>query len=144
MEILKADCVALQERLYKNQRAAVKVSTESKCAICSSSLFSVKPNNGLVSFFCRHVYHQSCLRLSSQQSTSQQSTSQQQPQNPQQQTTSSQQPIDKQTEATEKYCIICQNTQTSKTRSQTLKSIPSSPARKPPQPIQSKPQQQKS
>ena len=60
--ILKADCVSLAKRLNAGQNAAMKVSTQSKCASCAAQVVPAKEQGGLVIFFCSHVYHQRCLR----------------------------------------------------------------------------------
>ena|SRR3990167_8825474 len=60
--ILKADAVSLSQKLHVGQCAAMKVSTQTKCASCSNQVIPAKEQAGLVIFFCSHVYHQRCLR----------------------------------------------------------------------------------
>jgi len=66
-EVLKADCVDLAERLYRAQRKGFKTEQSAKCAICENPVTNINldvknPSNGIVVFFCHHIYHQSCLR----------------------------------------------------------------------------------
>eukprot|EP01114_Cavostelium_apophysatum_P004970 TRINITY_DN1546_c0_g1_i1.p1 TRINITY_DN1546_c0_g1~~TRINITY_DN1546_c0_g1_i1.p1 ORF type:complete len:976 (-),score=258.51 TRINITY_DN1546_c0_g1_i1:28-2796(-) len=62
MEILKADCVDLAQKLHRGQRRALKVETEIRCAICGGNVLTHRPNTGVIAFFCHHVYHSKCLR----------------------------------------------------------------------------------
>jgi hypothetical protein len=59
-EILKADCVDLAKRLNRGQKRAIQIE-ESRCAVCAAQIISPRPSQGVVIFFCSHVYHQSCL-----------------------------------------------------------------------------------
>lgn len=69
-EILKADCVDLETRLCKGLRRGIKVvEEEAKCAICTRTIFEAKPSNGVIVFFCHHIYHQTCLRQGTTEQT---------------------------------------------------------------------------
>jgi len=70
-EILKADCVDLATRLNAGQRKGVKVEEETKCSVCSGYVTSLNPTSGAIVFFCKHVYHQHCLRTTAQSGTEQ-------------------------------------------------------------------------
>jgi hypothetical protein len=65
-EVLKADCVDLAQRLYRAQRHGIKVEDDesryAKCAVCEGPIISPKPSGGVVVFFCKHFYHQGCIR----------------------------------------------------------------------------------
>lgn len=129
-DILKADCVALQQRLVSTQRRGLKLGLDSKCAICNNPIIANKPSN-LMIFYCHHTYHQSCLRnnVSNQNEASNAAASNSSNSLPLM-------PPETLTNNQEKYCILCQNTQTkskTSTSSTISKSSMPSPARKPQQ-----------
>ena len=59
--ILQKDCVSLAEKLHAGHRGGRKVIASTKCASCSAYVIPAE-NDGLIVFFCSHVYHQRCLR----------------------------------------------------------------------------------
>jgi len=61
--ILKADCVLLQRRLFNGQRRGQKVTNMTKCSICGLPVLGMmsRAQGGIVSFFCTHVYHTACI-----------------------------------------------------------------------------------
>ncbi|PRP85869.1 vacuolar protein sorting-associated protein [Planoprotostelium fungivorum] len=59
-EILKADCVDLIQRLHRSNRRGVRVAQDHRCPICDDNILTQKD---VIIFGCRHIYHQSCLRV---------------------------------------------------------------------------------
>ena len=99
-EILKADCVDLADRLQKGQRRGVKITeVEAKCAICANAILEHRPTNGVIVFWCKHMYHQKCLR-SGQNSSTESSNG-----------TQAGAASDKPTEDEKLWCTICQSQQ---------------------------------
>eukprot|EP01119_Soliformovum_irregulare_P019120 TRINITY_DN5998_c0_g1_i1.p1 TRINITY_DN5998_c0_g1~~TRINITY_DN5998_c0_g1_i1.p1 ORF type:complete len:882 (+),score=254.78 TRINITY_DN5998_c0_g1_i1:60-2705(+) len=66
-EVLKADCVDLEERLYRGKRRGLKVEEDMRCAICAANVITSKSQTGIIVFFCRHLYHSKCLRSGNQE-----------------------------------------------------------------------------
>ncbi|KAI8618778.1 hypothetical protein BC830DRAFT_1107192 [Chytriomyces sp. MP71] len=61
-KILVSDAVALMEALYLSQRRAAFFSEEDlKCSLCESRFSFDDPEKHIVIYFCRHLYHKSCL-----------------------------------------------------------------------------------
>ena len=106
-EVLKADCVDLEERLYRGQQRGIKVEDEVKCAICAGNITSSKPSTGIVAFFCHHIYHQKCLRSGSQTGNDSAPIT---PDSPM-----------KLNEEEKLWCTICQNLKQAKKKSQTAR-----------------------
>ncbi len=65
--VLKRDCQSLSARLHGVRRAAVKVNVDRtvRCGICEGSVFvgKIEP---VVSFFCQHTFHASCIGTTTQ------------------------------------------------------------------------------
>ncbi|KNC49130.1 vacuolar assembling protein VPS41 [Thecamonas trahens ATCC 50062] len=67
--ILRNDCVDLMERLVKNNRRGAHVAGAAECMTCRamvnvSSRGARSTDDGVVVFFCGHVYHRACLAQS--------------------------------------------------------------------------------
>ena len=62
--ILKADCVQLQDRLFKKKKRGFRVSNDKKCASCGTSIIQgdMGDSDPCVIFFCNHSYHVRCLQ----------------------------------------------------------------------------------
>lgn len=58
--ILQSDCADLSLRLFRQQRRGMRVDKFYECALCGGRVVSAKPWS-VVSFQCKHVYHQRCL-----------------------------------------------------------------------------------
>ncbi|GAM24798.1 hypothetical protein SAMD00019534_079730, partial [Acytostelium subglobosum LB1] len=66
-EILKSDCVYLSETHLDALRAGHSMEEYTKCATCSQSIVTHKPDCSIVLYFCNHVYHSRCIRTAEQQ-----------------------------------------------------------------------------
>lgn len=63
-DVLKADCVILANKLYEGLRQGHHIDDLTKCSICNTTIFSLKKRVGIVVFFCRHIFHQTCFAQS--------------------------------------------------------------------------------
>lgn len=57
--ILKRDCLSLQQRLVRRSRRAVLVDLKTCCNVCNLEIVQ-GGRQPVISFFCKHHYHQSC------------------------------------------------------------------------------------
>ncbi|KAM9957832.1 hypothetical protein ACTFIW_012804 [Dictyostelium discoideum] len=121
-EILKSDCVNLEEALVDSLRMGRVVEDLTKCATCCQPIILPRPDSSIVLYFCNHTYHSRCLKSNDSTTTTnpnqpQQQLTQQQKQQLQQQQLQQQQQQQKQQqqglEVSFSNCPICvQSSQT--------------------------------
>uniref|UniRef100_A0A8C4NBS6 Vacuolar protein sorting-associated protein 41 homolog n=1 Tax=Eptatretus burgeri TaxID=7764 RepID=A0A8C4NBS6_EPTBU len=65
-KILVADCVGLMKKLQRAQRRGVRVDDDQLCETCELPILPEDVNRGVdvIVFFCNHVFHKECLRMS--------------------------------------------------------------------------------
>ncbi|KAI8803585.1 hypothetical protein BJ742DRAFT_828067 [Cladochytrium replicatum] len=65
-KILISDTVELLENLYRAQKRGLSFTEGTLCAICDNHLTyeGINQTSRLIFFFCRHVFHESCLHAS--------------------------------------------------------------------------------
>ncbi|EGC37705.1 hypothetical protein DICPUDRAFT_149700 [Dictyostelium purpureum] len=88
-EILKSDCVNLEEALVDSLRMGRVVEEQTKCATCSQPIILPRPDSPIVLYFCSHTYHSRCLKTNNDLNTSSPNSIQAQKQLPQGQQSSS-------------------------------------------------------
>jgi vacuolar protein sorting-associated protein 41 len=58
--IFSRDCDGLMDKLVTQSRSAMQIDVEQRCGLCNDLIFLGKLN-GVTMFFCKHIFHTSCI-----------------------------------------------------------------------------------